>query len=42
MAKDGPVILAKLQRADFEQALKDQEHHKMERLTDFILELPAF
>jgi hypothetical protein len=36
------VILAKLKRFDFENALRDVENWRLERLTDFLLELPVF
>ncbi len=36
------MILAKLKRFDFENALRDVENWRLERLTDFLTELPPF
>lgn len=36
------VIICKLKRFDFENALRDVENWRLERLTDFLLELPPF
>lgn len=36
------VVVAKLKRFDFENALRDVENWRLERLTDFLLELPVF
>lgn len=36
------VLVAKLKRFDFENALRDLENWKLERLTDFLLDLPVF
>jgi hypothetical protein len=39
---DHDVILCKLKRFDFENALRDVENWRLERLTDFLLDVPAF
>lgn len=36
------VIICKLKRFDFENALRDVENWRLERLTDFLLDLPPF
>ena len=36
------MIICKLKRFDFENALRDVENWRLERLTDFLLELPPF
>jgi hypothetical protein len=36
------VLLAKLKRFDFENALRDVENWKLDRLSDFLLDLPVF
>jgi|LauGreDrversion4_2_1035121.scaffolds.fasta_scaffold184029_3 hypothetical protein len=36
------VLLAKLKRFDFENALRDVENWKLDRLSDFLLSLPVF
>lgn len=36
------VILAKIRRFDFENALRDMENWTLERLTDFLVDLPPF
>ena len=36
------VIIAKLKRYDFENALRDVENWRLERLTDFLLDLPVY
>lgn len=41
-APNHDVLLAKLKRFDFENALRDVENWKLDRLTDFLLELPVF
>lgn len=36
------MIVCKLKRFDFENALRDVENWRLERLTDFLLDLPPF
>lgn len=36
------VLIAKLKRFDFENALRDIENWRLDRLTDFLLDLPVF
>lgn len=36
------VVLCKLKRFDFENALRDVENWKLEMLTDFLVALPPF
>ena len=36
------VLICKLKRFDFENALRDVENWRLERLTDIILEIPVF
>lgn len=38
----GDVVIAKMRRFDFENALRDVENWTLERLTDFLVDLPPF
>ena len=39
---ENDVVIAKMKRFDFENALRDVENWRLERLTDFLVELPPF